>query len=126
MIEWKEEYSIGISAIDKQHQHMFHLAAQLQPENQSDAAAVLSDLRAYAAEHFRSEEAYMKIIDYDRLLSQIADHNEFVEMLQVFEGTQAGETLDLKRILTFLTDWIDIHNELRTLVYALVQSRPRN
>lgn len=57
MPEWRAEYTVGVPEIDRQHKYLFGLGARLgrvaQTErNQDELAGILSELVAYANEHF--------------------------------------------------------------------------
>lgn len=119
MVVWKEEYGIGIAAIDAQHQRLFEITNEiytllnnaLLTDKYDQIVAVIEELRSYTIEHFAAEEAYMQEIKYRKFLSHKAIHNDFIEKIEAVDFKQIDneQNLYLKEILNFVTDWLINH-----------------
>lgn len=119
MVLWKDEYTVGIPAIDEQHEKLFDianriselLANELLVDKYDHIIAVLNELRDYTVEHFAAEEAYMLKHKYRKFLSHKALHHEFIEKINTVDLNQIDneQNLYLKEILNFVTEWLISH-----------------
>ncbi|KAB1438045.1 bacteriohemerythrin [Candidatus Galacturonibacter soehngenii] len=119
MYEMKDEYYIGVEAIDKQHKELFHIADEaymlLKDEfivdKFDEIVAIIGKLKDYAAQHFADEEAYMLSIGHKKFFSQKAEHTEFLEKIDSidFENMDRNQLQALVDILEFLNDWLVHH-----------------
>lgn len=119
MIEWKNEYSIGIDVIDEQHQKLFEIANRIFDLLKNDLLVdkydrivdIIAELQEYTRYHFETEENYMQSIGYRRLLSQKASHNDFLEKMAAIDLNKIddGQNLYLRDILDFVLDWLVQH-----------------
>ncbi len=119
MIEWKDDYNIGVDAIDDQHRKLFEIAgramALLKNEMLTDKfdkiVEILEELKEYTVYHFRTEEEYMQSIKYKRFLSQKAAHDEFIQRLEKIDLENLDDQQDeyLMDILNGLVEWISEH-----------------
>lgn len=123
MYEFKEEFRSGIEQIDAEHKRLFEIADQLYklmvdefiPDKYDYILQVLNELKDYAATHFKHEEEYMMKIRYRKLISQKAEHDEFITKISEYDFDKIDENqrqviLDL---LEFLNDWL-IHHILES------------
>lgn len=119
MYEMKEEYKIGVDHIDEQHKKLFELADKaymlLKDEFSLDKydkiVNILEELKEYTIFHFKSEEEYMKSIEYKRLFTQKIEHDKFIKTLEEINYKDIDEKQDesLVKILNFLNDWLIEH-----------------
>lgn len=77
LIEWKEEYRIGIPSVDYEHQELIALLNDLHAGLQADVAHAgvidfLGEVYSRIAAHFALEERVMREREYD----QYAEHKE--------------------------------------------------
>ena len=83
------EYLMDIPEIDEQHKLFFELLDKigdttddlykpLSDDEVDNVIDVLNELRNYALLHFRTEESYMREIDYPGLPKQKNEHNRFI------------------------------------------------
>ncbi|NLP34040.1 MAG: hemerythrin family protein [Clostridiales bacterium] len=119
MYEFKEEFRTGIEEIDKEHQKLFEIADRLYqtminefiPDKYDYIVDAINELKEYAATHFRHEEEYMMRIRFKKLISQKAEHDEFIEKLEQYDLDEIDENqrkviLDL---LEFINEWLIHH-----------------
>ncbi len=70
---WKDEFNIGVEAIDKEHQRLFSLINRiftLRREKQQGGKACEEGIRYFnehAIRHFADEENYMELIGHKNL-----------------------------------------------------------
>jgi hemerythrin len=119
MFEMKDEYRLGVSQIDDQHEKLFNLGESayklLKDEYSLDKydkiVAIIKELEEYTVFHFRDEEAYMESIRYKRLLSQKVEHADFIKKVSEIDLRKVDEKQDeyIMEILDFLADWLVNH-----------------
>jgi hemerythrin len=106
LLNWKDEYSVGIEAADDEHKELIDCINRLYQE--FDAAdtrkavpAFFGDLLAAIAAHFAIEEEFMRDQAYDWLGPHKEEHerllNELREMMDAFEWSEEIDTLELAR-----------------------------
>ncbi len=90
---WKDEFNIGIDAIDKEHQRLFSIINRLfvlRHEEQKSGKACEEGIRYFyehAIRHFTDEENYMELIGYKNLKIHKRIHKDFRDRtLPVLEG----------------------------------------
>lgn len=128
MFEWKQEYALGISEIDRQHQELFRMADEIYDmvlEVSGDfqtqrIADLMTALNQYAEDHFALEESLLVRYEYPELEAHKREHDSF--RLQVAELSQAKESQIQREVLTelikFMTQWIFRHIRLTDAEYA--------
>ena len=119
MYEMKDEFLTGIQSVDMEHAKLFEIANRayetLMDEFISDKydniVNILSELKEYAASHFKHEEAYMESIHYKRLFTQKIEHAAFTEKLAEYDLNQLDENQRdaIVELLEFLNDWLVHH-----------------
>ncbi len=119
MLKWKNEFEIGIETIDAQHKHLFEIAnnafAVLKNEFQIDKydkiIMILEDLKQYTKYHFKSEEDYMLSINYKDYITQKAEHDNFIKIIDKVDLNHLDENPDkqLEELLTFILKWVLEH-----------------
>ena len=86
-IEWKDTYSVGVAAVDHEHQELIDLVnrieaaltAQAPPEK---TRAVFGDLFRAISSHFALEERFMREHGYDQTPDHKADHERLLDELR--------------------------------------------
>jgi len=123
MYEFKDEFRTGIELIDKEHEKLFEitnrayetLIDEFIPDKYDYIVEILDELKDYTVTHFQHEEEYMMSIRYKKLISQKAEHDEFIEKISSFDLTNLDENQKdaIIEILDFLADWL-IHHILES------------
>ncbi len=85
-IEWTPNLSVGVKSIDDQHKTLFEKANQLFEAGKSGKtkefiSEMLDVLDNYTKQHFQSEEAYMRSINYPGYEDQKKMHAGFIAAL---------------------------------------------
>ncbi len=119
MIQWKDEYSVGIDFVDEQHQQLFVIANKIYEllnnhlvlDKYDRIVEIIEELKDYTRYHFNAEEEHMKSIGYRKFLSQKVAHTEFLEKMDAIDLTRIddGQNEYLHEILNFVMDWLVYH-----------------
>ncbi|EPY2286007.1 bacteriohemerythrin [Clostridium sporogenes] len=119
MFEMKEEYKLGISSIDEEHEKLFEIGERAYKllkdpytiDKYDKIVDVISELKDYTAYHFKNEEEYMQSINYKRLFTQKIEHEGFIKRLNELDLDKIDENQDeyIMDVLKFLNNWIINH-----------------
>lgn len=119
MYELKDEYLVGIEAIDNEHKVLFEIADEIYelcinefvPDKYDNIAALVQRLKDYAEMHLSNEEAYMESIQYKRMFTQKVQHDNFRRKLSEMDLDVIDENQEeaIKDLLKFVTDWLVEH-----------------
>lgn len=82
-ILWKEEFKVGVSTLDRDHQKMFSAINQLYRKLSAGDSAVaistiLGELVAYTRTHFEAEEKCMEVAGYPDIKEHEEQHRELL------------------------------------------------
>ncbi len=110
-INWSDEYSVGISYLDKQHQNIIGFINRLieTPDVHVRSATVhdvLSDMMRYSKEHLYDEERFLRDNAYPDLEEHIQFHRHYLEQLTELTvmASDSDESVP-EDLLLFLRDW---------------------
>jgi hemerythrin-like metal-binding domain len=119
MMQWKDEYAIGMETIDAQHKKLFEIAGRandlLRQEFVTDKydaiVDIINELKDYTGYHFKTEEDYMQSIGYKRFLSQKVAHDDFLRKMEEidFDKIDTDQDKYIIEILDFVTEWLVGH-----------------
>lgn len=119
MFEMKEEYKLGVTHIDKQHARLLELGEDAYNllkdkyciDKYDKIVALIQELKEYTVIHFKAEEAYMKSINYRKLLSHKVDHDDFINKVNSIDLNKIDQNQDesIMEILNFIAKWLDEH-----------------
>ena len=80
-LEWKDEYALGIPAIDLQHKRIFDCLLRVAHGGTADdrlrAEAEIIKLPGLLQEHFSLEESMMQKLHYPGIEQHIEEHRQF-------------------------------------------------
>lgn len=118
---FSEEYIIDIQELDDQHKRFFELLESIgnvvddlyKPLDDDEVDQIMditSELRDYALLHFRTEEDYMKEVDYPGLKKQKSEHNRFItDVIRLEAELMNGSAMPAAKIRNFMHDWYRDH-----------------
>ncbi len=117
LIDWSDDYLIGIDKIDKQHKEFFAKVHRLYEdclacEGEKDVQEALDFLKNYAIEHFQAEEAFMREYEYPGVEEHSKLHAEFLGEYSKFsdEFNSLGSNQALADHITdMVQDWLIDH-----------------
>lgn len=104
LLDWKDEYSVGIEAVDHEHKELIALINRLHAQLESADAkltvpAFFGDLLKAIGAHFALEEKFMREHSYGRLDRHKADHerllDELRDIMDAFDHAVDVDSVDL-------------------------------
>ena len=116
LIEWRKEFTVGVPAVDHEHQGMIELLNALHKGLESDAdkdavAHFLGEVHAKISAHFALEEQIMRDRGYDQYEDHKADHERLLDDIRdIMDRHDAGAYLDVEAELSaHLREWFTAH-----------------
>lgn len=87
LIEWRDEFSVGVASVDLEHRELIGLINELHPligENASadEIVSILGEIFAQISAHFALEEKYMRDTRYPLLHEHKGDHETLLDELR--------------------------------------------
>jgi hemerythrin len=112
LVEWSEQFSVGVRELDKQHQQLIKLlniliSTQGKTDTHSETVSdTLMAMTRYAQAHFKAEESLMEAHGYPGLEEQKKQHRNFRKKTVDFStATYYGIDQVPEVLLTYLVDW---------------------
>jgi len=118
MITWKEEFSVGVEALDQQHKDLFHYFNDLdgiiqdRDVSKQKLRFALQFLEKYAANHFSHEESCMHKHSCPVAGKNKMAHEKFIEAYNILEykfNQNDDSFAILKELHSFLESWLVEH-----------------
>jgi hemerythrin len=87
LIEWRDDFSVGVPDVDHEHQELIRLINELHDAMSHDNSDVtvmdfLGEIYAHVAAHFALEEKIMRERNYDQYSDHKADHEILLDELR--------------------------------------------
>ncbi len=114
-VKWKEQYSVGIQAIDEEHKKLLYLVNQfLTASNyytgKDFEKQALDELVDYTRYHFKHEEDMLTEHGYPGLVAHQAEHREMIAKVeQVLEDYKTQGHVVLEDTANYLKEWLINH-----------------
>jgi hemerythrin len=111
-IEWSPALEIGRPVIDRQHQRLFALAADMVADrDQVRAMRTLAALSEYVIVHFRDEEKLLEDVGYPGLAEHKKLHEGFRRRLAKLYANASGMRLDdiAAEVRLLINEWLANH-----------------
>jgi len=131
LLTWQPEYSVGIDAIDRQHQALVAMIRQLQDAMEEGRGrafqhTLVERLVAYTHVHFRFEEELMSRNGYDQLAGHIEQHRILTsQVCEIQQKILGGGAVSNASLMMFLRNWLTDHIMQDDQAYARAfRSRP--
>ena len=114
---WKEEYSVGINKIDKQHKEIIVLIKDLSQlcaiddtKSYDTFKIMLTSAIEYFDNHFWEEEKYMQEKNYPLYTEHKDIHNNMQrEIKEMAVKIGKDDSISIKSITQFLREWYMAH-----------------
>ena len=123
-LEWKNEMSVGVAAMDAQHQKLIQLINQLADamsagKGKEVVQMVLRELVGYTKTHFGSEERLLLTNNYPEYGEQKTEHDQFTKKIVDFQAQfRAGKIALSIELMNFLREWLVGHIQGRDKRYG--------
>lgn len=115
LLNWSDEFSVGIEIIDKQHMILvraINLLAMAVERNGSNEllSEIFKTLVDYTNTHFSYEEELFEFYGYPQTDKHKAEHKALLNKVLEFKGQwEAGHADIGPDVLRFLVDWLRHH-----------------
>lgn len=119
MLQWKEEYEVGVVEIDEQHQKLIDIANRVYELMRNELALdkydqiveILQELKEYTVYHFHFEEGLMQKARYKKRFSHKILHQNFLAQVEAVDLSAVDENQDayLVQIMDFIANWLIDH-----------------
>ncbi len=119
LIEWKEQYSLGVPDVDYEHRELIELINELYASVSGEATDVtvldfLGELYTRIAAHFALEEKIMRECHYDEYLDHKTDHERLLDDIRdLMDDYEDGVYVDVERFGKRLDAWFSEHFQSR-------------
>ncbi|MQX36536.1 bacteriohemerythrin [Roseospira navarrensis] len=133
LIEWTDRMSVGVEALDSDHQRLIGLLNQLDAiiqgtESEAALPGLVHELVRYTTYHFASEERMMRLARYPGLDEHLRAHTDLRRRIVSFEQkflTAPGTAADAVPLFEFLSEWLTRHilqEDMRYRPYMVKES----
>ena len=115
IFKWDDSLVVHVEVIDRQHRKLVEIINTLAEsmalgKGRDELGRIISGLKEYTQEHFRTEEAIIDQYNYPESAGHKEEHAEFVDRVSSFnDDFQAGRLGITVEILNFLCDWLRDH-----------------
>lgn len=112
---WKDEYSVGVRALDLQHARLIAAIDELgvamaEARGYRVMRGILTALAAYTEEHFTTEERMLQRFGYPELDRHLALHRSFTQSVARYGADlQASRAVLSVAVFRFLKNWLEGH-----------------
>ncbi len=123
IINWKDEFSVGVEEMDTQHKKLFTMVNRLIEEQKQltapkTIAELLTEMTDYAQEHFRAEEYLMAEYGFNRKVEQEKQHQAFIDKtISFYSASEIGPNILSNALLDFLSEWLVDHILKEDMMY---------
>jgi len=114
-VEWRDEYSVGIEAIDKDHKRLLNLINQLQTAVHYQTEDTFVDeaidaLVDYTKSHFAREEKLMQDHEYPGYTEHKKEHEAMIAKVgELLEEIQRDRDTGVEKAVQYLKNWLIKH-----------------
>jgi len=115
MIEWNEEYSVGISTIDEEHKKFIDIINKVivtkeHTDKPEEIREILYEMIKYALNHFATEETNMVKFNFPEYQSHRNEHLDFTDKtVSMINKVIKGDYNVANQILEYLKQWLVNH-----------------
>ena len=115
LLEWREEYATGISGVDYEHQELIALINSIYKmlDNSPDKTSIincLGDIYGRVSSHFALEERWMEQHNYDKYKPHREDHERLLDDIgDITDEVEISNKLNTEQLREKLDNWFLIH-----------------
>jgi hemerythrin len=115
LLQWQEEYSVGVKELDDQHQNLLNIINSLLSEkedefDQNKLSIAISAMIHHAYIHFATEEQYLAQANYPDFKPHVLDHVGFImKTLELSLKVKDGTRENRLELLSYLKNWYSSH-----------------
>jgi hemerythrin-like metal-binding protein len=130
-ITWKNDFSVGISEMDSQHQRLVAMFNQLEDamgkgKGKEVIGKILAELAKYTQTHFTCEEVLMRFHNYPDISTHRIEHTKLTHRVLAFKlDFEAGKATLSLPVLNFIEDWLVTHIQVSDKHYGKMIAEKR-
>lgn len=115
LVEWRDEFKIGIDEVDFEHREMIELINESYNEAKKQASSMaimdfLGEIFEKISAHFALEEKIMRDLDYDQYEDHKEDHERLLDSIRdIMDEYMDASTMDDKKFGNHLKEWFVTH-----------------
>ena len=115
LINWKDEFSVGVAAVDLEHRELIELingldADMMEHATQKTVVEALGEIYARISAHFALEEKIMRDADYGSYAAHKQDHESLLdELLEIIDSVDVAGRYDRAALSRSLDSWFSDH-----------------
>jgi hemerythrin len=134
LIEWKDEFNLGIEDVDAEHRDLVELInalheSMLAGAGPADLVEGISGIYTLVSTHFEREEAFMRETRYMAYAEHKEDHEVLLDDLrEIIDQVRSGDSHTEARLSDDLQYWFSEHfrtHDARLHQHAHSEERPR-
>jgi hemerythrin len=133
LIEWKDEFNLGIEDVDSEHRDLVVLIntlhdSMLAGASPADIVQGISGIYTLVSTHFEREEAFMRETRYMAYAEHKEDHEVLLDDLrEIIDQVRSGDSYTEARLSDDLQYWFSEHfrtHDARLHRHAHSEERP--
>ncbi|MEJ2128270.1 MAG: bacteriohemerythrin [Woeseiaceae bacterium] len=115
LITWKDEFSVGVDAVDLEHRELIQLINGLDADMQEYASKdtvvqALGEIYAHISAHFALEEKIMRDASYGGYAAHKQDHELLLdELADIIDSVDDAGRYDREELSRGLENWFSGH-----------------
>lgn len=115
LIEWKDEFSVGVPAVDIEHRDLIEMINDLhgllgEGATREQVSAALNEIFTQISAHFALEEKFMRDVRYDGLAEHKEEHENLLDELRdIMDRVHDDGSFDEERLSRELESWFTEH-----------------
>ena len=115
VLQWRDEFSVGIEEVDHEHKELIELIRNLQQEMQGGMDTdkildALGEIYAQISAHFALEEKAMRTMNYSAYADHKEDHETLLDDLRdIMDEVEDDGVLDEVQLTDDLDRWFSDH-----------------
>ena len=117
LVDWKDDYNLGIPEVDEQHRHLAYLVNLLHDvahrghQRKGFIGDILKELDEYVVYHFKYEESIFRAAKYPRLREHHREHQTFSKSVNNLHVEYEKTGCSVNHALQFVYGWFIEHTQ---------------
>ncbi len=124
-MEWRDQFSVGIPSVDRQHKvlikyiNQLHVASKKEDGGALEIGHILGGLISYTKVHFAYEEMMFRTYQYPGTDDHMLSHRRVLEKVAWYKRRFDNQETDIaKELLELLIYWLNHHILQEDMAYS--------
>jgi hemerythrin-like metal-binding protein len=115
LVEWRDEFNVGIDEVDFEHKEMIDLINESYEEAKKEGSSMavmdfLGEIFEKISAHFALEEKVMRELNYDQFENHKEDHERLLDSIRdIMDDYMDASDMDDEKFGQHLKDWFVNH-----------------